>query len=505
MTHKPKNAENTDTDIRNLPEKLHPRVFRKKSLLTDKTHNGHDHWKILQEAISEKDIIHFREQLKNVLSESNFKNKNQEAEFDLTDEINSSAFLEEWKDDNPDFLYAEKPLPKIHIHHHRRALAEHTHQFYIEQNKIQNAIRNDPEETENERDWQMMAEALKEKDIVELRESLHQISKFVSHHDLSTDEIEKYLNGEMSGTELNKFKSEMRMNPGLTSDVRLVAGIQEAISETDIIKLREKLIHVTQSQHSTSRSIREIETFLEGELKQPEKDSFLEEMTDNADLKAEVNLVKNLNKAFSENDVSGLRKMLHQISKHANQQSIYSVLPLPDKVKKVGRSGTYAAILIFLMGLSSVIWYVSNSRQNSYDKFFVTPEAVSSFRSVESNVLKDLNRGFEWYNQKEYGSALTCFSKVLQTDENNPVAHFYAGASSQSIHLYDQALYHYQCVISHRDNIFMEQAEWLKALCYLGVLKKESAVLQLEEIIQRKGFYKKDALSLLSELKEKGD
>jgi tetratricopeptide (TPR) repeat protein len=500
MTHKPKITENPDPGIRNLPEEFPSHETRQKSQQAEKTHNGQTDWKSLQAAISEKDILSLREQLKDVLAENINIKKHRLPDFDLTDPTNAETVPDEWKDDDPDFLYADKPLPKIHIHHHRRALDERTHHFYTEQVKTEIGELEDMEEHEDDHHWLFLEEAMKENDVIGLREYLHQIALSVSHHDYSKEDIEKYLDGKMSVTDLDEFNAEMSINPELARDIALHTELKKAVLETDIIELRDKLRNVIQHQHSTSRSIEEIEAFLEGEFSLQDKDAFIQELTDNSDLRSEVNLVKDMNKAFSEKDISGLRNLLNHIALQSKHTGLYSVLPVQSK--KITHGRIYAAVLFFLVGLSSLIWHVNNSERSGYDRYFAPPEAISTFRSAGTLVYGDMDKGFQFYNQGQFSSALNCFIRVLQTNEKDPVAHFFAGASFQSLHQYQKALDHYQEVINHRDNPFLEQAEWLTALCYLGHSDKKLASLKLEAIIQKNGYYKKDASLLLSEIEK---
>jgi Na+/glutamate symporter len=51
--------------------------------------------------------------------------------------------------------------------------------------------------------------------------------------------------------------------------------------------------------------------------------------------------------------------------------------------------------------------------------------------------------------------------------------------------------------------MFVEQAEWYRALCNFGLGNKKTAITQLEAINNKNGYFEKDAKSLLKQLKIK--
>jgi tetratricopeptide (TPR) repeat protein len=500
MTRKLKNADCVETLIDYLPENSDPSQKEVKTMLTTMPPNGKDQFKDLQVALSEKDIIILRAQLHEILTSDDFRDENQEAVFDLAEKVKIPQFPEGWENLDLDTLLSMKPLPRIHIHHHHRAYSENMHQFYIEQFKSGESISEMEFGLEQGEEFPDLEEALLENDIIDLRETLTQISRSSSFNSCSMEEIDNYLSGNMSHAELEAFEDELYLNSEQNRDVELFAEVDEALHEKDVIEIREKLGKVIQSQHSTTWSMEEVDAFVNGELPENEKDAFIAEMVENDDLKAEVNLSKNLNRAFAEKDIHHLRDELQLIAKEINQRSTNSFILLPVKNKQMRRNGTYAAVLLVLIGLSSVIWQNNEKDRNSYDGYFKAPVAVSTFRSVEAVKNEDLNKGFDMYNKSEFVSALQYFDKVLQTENVNPIAHYWAGLTNQQIRQYPEALHHFRQVIDHHNNLFVEQAEWFSILCKLKMSGKESIVSPLEAVISRKGFYYKDALILHSRL-----
>jgi len=112
----------------------------------------------------------------------------------------------------------------------------------------------------------------------------------------------------------------------------------------------------------------------------------------------------------------------------------------------------------------------------------------------------DLSRGFAKYNEGDYQSALSSFLKVIEVNQNEPSARFFAGASYQNLDEHDKAILEYAAVINQGDNLFIEQAEWFSAICFIRLDEEDKAKQQLMAIVSRNGFYEEKAKILLNKL-----
>jgi tetratricopeptide (TPR) repeat protein len=500
MTRKPKNAECVETLIDLLPQQSDSSCSEGKDIWMAQPPNGIDYFKDLQDALTEEDIIQLREQLHEIFDTGDFREENKEAMFDLAEEMKFSDFKEGFENMGFDTLFSKKPLPRIHIHHHQRATSENMHPFYLEQFISEQTIPDISLEVDMEEEFLDLGEALMENDILNLRETLNQLSRSSSNQRFSVEEIDNYLTGNMLPSELEAFESELDFNDELNREVELCSEVEEALLESDVINIRKKLEKIIESQHSTQWKVEDIDAFLNKELPENEMDAFIAELELNDDLKAEVNLSRNLEKAFAEKDIHHLRNELNHIASEISEQNSLSLAMFPEKQQKIRRNSTFAAALLALIGLSSVIWQNHEKNRDTYDSFFKQPMAISSYRSAGEVLNEDLSKGLDLYNKTDYVSALLYFDKVIKTDYINPMAHYWAGLSDQQIQHYPEALKHFQQVIIHQNNLYVEQAEWFSVMCTLKISGKQSVGSQLEAVINRKGYYYKDALNLRSRL-----
>jgi hypothetical protein len=500
MTHKSANAEiaRPETGIlRKRPELIQVNNHK---MSTPPSHNGHDPFKELPEAISEKDIISLRQQLQEI--SASYEIDDDLPAFDLSEELDISGFLQEQHLPVKENPAARKPLPRIHLHNHRRAEKENNHKFYLEQLAEFSEKEEAVTDPVADADFPFLEEALQENDVMELREILHQIGKAESFTSFSAEEIEEYLQGNLSQDESETFEAELDVNPGLKEDLALYAEVDKAISESDVMDLQDQLGRVFRSQHSTGRSIEETDAFVDDELEETLKMEIRDEMAENRDLHSEINLIRDLDNAFNEKDIDELRSKLAGISGNLDHPHSKSLILFPEKFKKLKRSRTYAAVLLALIGLSSIIWQQQRDRTPDYDSYFKMPEKAATFRTLEPSNETELSKGYAFFNQSEFENALTCFNIFLEKEPRDPVVHFYAGIAQRNLQQFPDALRHFHEVTAHRDIILVQQAEWYKVLCYLKMAMKDSSALQLEAVISRKGYYYRDALVLRAKLKD---
>lgn len=503
MTPKNPNAVFVDIMINTLPENQLHDVNGNEHHSPTHSQNRTDLWNEISNAVCEKDILALRQKLQGISINANHVKSDQESVFELTEMLDIQGFLDQCPVSSPDLMSFTEPLPKIHIHNHRRAAGETVHQLYREQNNSISDYTDSEEISEATKEWELIGESIMEKDIMDLRESLKHISSLNSRQVYSTGDIEMYLEGQMTDEEKSDFKDELLVNPELRADIKLNMELKEAVSEKDIMALRSSLEDIIKKQNSTSKSLIEIEAYLDGELPDSERTSFMEELTDNDDLKAEVRLLKELNSTFSEKDILKLRDNLKKISTEIDQQEKKSFLPSHNFKKNIRRAGTVAAIFIFLTGLSFFFNYSGESENEVFIKYFKTPQSISTFRSIEKNANLDLEKAFAFYDQSDYQTAQAYFRKVMEKDATLWVAHFYSGACYQGLKSYEKAILEYNNVIQNNNNIFVAQAEWYRALCNFGLGNRKTAISQLEAINNKNGDFGKDAKSLLKQMKLK--
>ncbi len=458
-----------------------------------------DEFKLHQEinlAISEKDIVNLRDKLQTISQEQK-SGKSTYGAFELLDEF---ANIEEISENiSPEELINfYDSLPKVHVYQHEMNSNENVHEFYREQNskhkteEIEDSFEDfDLEELEG------LEDAVLEQDIMNLRETLSQVAKSVKPQ-YSTEDIDSYINGDLEGEKLEEFERELQQNRALKEEVQLHREMESALLEDDILTLRNQLSHIIETETSWNVSEKEIEKYIDGELAGKSLDEFLAELGENTDLMTEVNMRRNVNEAIGEKDVLALRDELMKARENAENTEVKSIIP-ETKLNLAKNLKKYAAVMVLLLGLSGVLNISFNSLDKTYDSFYKSPQ-WSPERSI-SNEVDYLSEANFYFMNNEFEKALEIYDKALETETEKYAFHFYKGASLQNLNKYEEAIPEFNQVINHANNLFIEEAEWNKALCFIKLGEIDKAKVQLTAIIDKNSFYKKDAKAILRRLK----
>jgi hypothetical protein len=394
-------------------------------------------------------------------------------------------------------------LPRIHINNHHRNGQEKIHQLYKETLSDDTRDVSEDEFTADDL-WPDLENALSEKDIMNLRDSLGQIRKATLTHDISMEEIEDYIHGNMTFEDAESFEQEMSVNPEIAREVGLAADLEAAVSENDIMELRESLRLVMEKQTSTPFSFQELDEFISGEASSGNTEFIAGELDENDDVRAELSLLREVNMAIGEHDVHELRNMLQVMRNELPVRKEKSLLASNTSQPGTRRFGIVAAIMVIMLGISVLIKYSVDTPAVLESYLGETPMAITSFRTAAPEMNSFLIKGFQLYNQGDFKGALTSFREVLEVESLNPAAWFYTGAALQGQKDYGNAITAYEKVISHQDNIFTEQAEWYLGLCYLNTEQPDKARMIFEAIVNKEGFYDEKAAFVLKKLRKKG-
>lgn len=463
----------------------------------------------IEEAIQEQDITALRNNLQQVMEQENELPENQEFEyvnmdynFDLSEEFSSFKEFSSPVNIN-ELINISESLPKIHLAQHTAADKENIHQFYKEQNNENQASEEEFELTPlDESLFNDVQNALEEKDIIDLRANLQQVSESIPAHERSSQEIDEFINNEMDETTMANFEEELKMNLHLAKDIELYSNVDMATSENDIMDLRSNLQQISNTESSTTRKVEEIDQYINNELSEDELSSFETELTTSLDLAAELDLNMGIEKALQEDDIMGLRAKLENISneviKEKRKERSFATIPSTRMA--------IAAIAASLMLILSITGVISrNNRAESetelYSQYHNTYQATGIFRSGDANLDTKLTKALTKFNSQEYETALELFNEVLVKDINNPVGHFYTGMSLQETGKFKKAIASYQTVVKNKDNLFVEQAEWYIGLCYLQTENRKKAYKQFKQIASSQSYYSEKATAVLRKIK----
>jgi len=238
-----------------------------------------------------------------------------------------------------------------------------------------------------------------------------------------------------------------------------------------------------------------IERYNAGEMSDPEKQWFLKELEGDKKLQNEVNMRKQTDDILRTQNVASLKSKLAEIERRR-------AVPVPaHSFVKVGYI-KYAAVAVVLI-LIGIATFPGNNLSNveiinRYSKLYQPPTGQ---RSVQAGTDADYSLALEFYNIHDYRKAAILFTKVVENNPKDMQSTFLNGISNYEDSKYPEAKRSFGIVIGNNNNLFIDQAEWYLAFCYLRTNEREKARQQFEAIKQENGIYSKEAKNILRKMK----
>jgi tetratricopeptide (TPR) repeat protein len=240
-----------------------------------------------------------------------------------------------------------------------------------------------------------------------------------------------------------------------------------------------------------------IERYNAGEMSESEKQWFLKELEGNEKLRNEVNLRKRTDEILKNQNVMSLRNKLSEIENRRKEVK----KPVKDSKKTVFIR--YAAVFAGLILIGSIAMF-SGKNLNSekiMKHYYKIYEPPTSQRSAESGTNADFTLALEFYNTHDYEKAAVLFNKVLENKPYDMQTVLLKGVSNFEEKKYPEAKQSFVKVIDDKDNLYIDQAQWYLALCYLNTYETEKAKQLFKIIVNGDGIYKSDAKKIIRGLK----
>jgi len=239
-----------------------------------------------------------------------------------------------------------------------------------------------------------------------------------------------------------------------------------------------------------------IERFNAGEMNESEKIWFRKELENNEKLRNEVELRKMTDMVLSDHEVIKLRNKLTEIERIRAAEK-----PVRNPAKRI--SLRYAAVIAGFILVGSMALYFNGrslTTDEILDRFYKSYEVTTPSRSQQAILNSDYSTAIEYFNIHDYRNAALYFSKILQSDNKYMESTFLNGISNFEVRNYPDARTSFIKVIGNDDNLFIEDAQWYLALCYMRTGELEKATGQLALIKNSESIHRKDAKSILRKM-----
>ncbi len=236
-----------------------------------------------------------------------------------------------------------------------------------------------------------------------------------------------------------------------------------------------------------------LEKFIEKDLSSEEMISVKKLIASNKSLSKELQLRIDVNKALMEKDVMKLRSDLKIIYAEFERSQSGKVQHLISRNWHLAAASIAVLIMVGSFLLSNLNRL---STDRIYEKYYTTEDAVITSRSGNFEN-SQLNIAVDKFQNNEFIEAI----ELLSPFKENHLAQYYLGLSFMETKQFSNANKSFKKILEQKDNIFIEQAKWYKALCLLKLNDKEAASKLFSSILEDNNLYTENARAILKMIK----
>lgn len=254
-----------------------------------------------------------------------------------------------------------------------------------------------------------------------------------------------------------------------------------------------------------------IENFLKGSLSKEEVINFNLRLEKDTDFKEKFLFEKELYSTFNESEwnsrelnkelvneykesfISKETKDLETTLKKVENQFLNS----SDRMKSSRKTFFLIAASVALLFLIYNLYPKSYSNQDLYTAYIQKENLPSLITRSENS--SELIKGQEYFNNKDYDSALEIFKKYIDKEKENANLYLYAGISYLELNQYANAEKIFNTLINS-NLIDASKGKWYLALTYIKSNKNSKGQTLLKQIVEDKSYNYKLAKELLKQI-----
>jgi tetratricopeptide (TPR) repeat protein len=239
-----------------------------------------------------------------------------------------------------------------------------------------------------------------------------------------------------------------------------------------------------------------IEKYIAGEMSNTERRWFEKELEGSEILRKEVELRKKTELILRNMDHLSLRGKLSEIERERAYPGKKVRKGVPAYLK-------YAAVISLIVAIGTLTYqpWSGMSNEEVVSKYYRSYEPPTARRSGGAETNTMFSMALELYNAQNYDKAAQLFSKVIENNPKDMQSMLLNGVANFETSNYPQAKQSFNKVIDDNNNLFIDQAEWYLALCFIKTGEIEKAKIRLTAIKAGEGIYRSEAKDILRKLK----
>ena len=227
-------------------------------------------------------------------------------------------------------------------------------------------------------------------------------------------------------------------------------------------------------------------------MQKAERKWFEAELEGNPGLKKELELRKKVNMHIENQEAIAFRQSLMNAEARHRKAAAKRKVSSKNIIQ-------YAAIFAGLVLIGTISLYIikSNGDVSIAEKYSPEYVPLAESRSSSSAIDEAYTMATEYYNSGNYSEAIFWFNKIVDADMQ---VEFMKGSSHMKISQFREAIGAFTKVVEDTDNLFIEDACFYLAVCYLQTDDEITAKQMLKEIENSGNRHRKEAKKLLKRI-----
>lgn len=238
-----------------------------------------------------------------------------------------------------------------------------------------------------------------------------------------------------------------------------------------------------------------IETFLNKEMTESERNNFLLEMKLKPELAMDVALYEEVNEAIADDQIHEFRKSVKEIIVTNREKSAAQIKLTWHFIKY-----PLAASICILIGFS--LWQIFSyiPAEKIATNYYKPYDADIITRSESTNIDKSL-LAIQLYQRGEYESSFEILTNYLSKNYGDQTARFFYGMNSIELGKYELAIEELRQVEQDASSEYALHARWYLSLTLLKLNMEAEAVTYLKSISKNENYYSDRAAAILKKIK----
>ncbi|MEM7103563.1 MAG: hypothetical protein AAF502_10560 [Bacteroidota bacterium] len=260
------------------------------------------------------------------------------------------------------------------------------------------------------------------------------------------------------------------------------------------------------------QNIEIIQRFLNGDMEKAEEQQFIDQMSKDESLKAEVEHYRQLKLGFDtlnaedfQTNLDSWEKAISQQEKGAQSDNDNIRDINPSKSRRERGILPLIAMAASLVVTVLIFWFLLRpTGVLSTEEILATytPEHKMPLVRDASGTEHRLKEGIIAFTDKAFGDAADYFASIPADDPQYTDAQIYLGYAQFENENYGSAIKAFETVVATNSPRFKEKADWFAALCYLALERENEWQEHLQRIANDQGHeYNSEALEILEKSK----